>query len=299
MKYETGKPRDPRFIQMLIDEYQNTNISLKDLSMKYHTDAHYQFKLHNIPIRTKGQQRILTRKGCFQYNWKGEEIKTEEQAYIAGLLLSDGYVGDLQMGLRLKKTDKELLTQIKDYFCPEITLQEDNKSYTFVISSMEICENFTNLGIPKRKTGKDISIPVMDKSLLRHFIRGYFDGDGSVFKSLNGNSSVLMANICCVTPNLLEEMQAILIENSIGSRINKENRKGRRMRIPGNRTAICSFDMYRLFVRAKEDVEKFYHFMYDDCHIYLERKRKVFEDNENLFRYSRPRKVYVNTELTA
>ena len=39
MQYKICTPRDPRFIQMLVDEYNTTNISLLDLSRKYHTDA--------------------------------------------------------------------------------------------------------------------------------------------------------------------------------------------------------------------------------------------------------------------
>lgn len=34
MKYQICTPRDPRFIQMLVNEYNTTNISLKDLSKK-------------------------------------------------------------------------------------------------------------------------------------------------------------------------------------------------------------------------------------------------------------------------
>lgn len=41
MEYKVCTPRDPRFVQMLVDEYNNTNISLHDLSKKYHTDAGY------------------------------------------------------------------------------------------------------------------------------------------------------------------------------------------------------------------------------------------------------------------
>lgn len=287
MQYKICTPRDPRFIQMLVDEYNTTNISLHNLSKKYHTDAGYQFKIHNIPKRGTGEQKSLTRTNCITLNWSFETIETEEQAYIAGLLFADGYISYKQIGLRLKKTDKQLIQKIRDYFSPEITLHEDSISNSFVISSDIACKNLKQLG--KVKTGEHIRMPQMDKSLVRHFIRGYFDGDGTIFVC-NSKTKTFKANICCVTTDILEEFQTELQEYGISSTINKENRKGKTMRVPEG-TCVCSFDMYRLFIRKKDSVEKFYHYLYNDCNIYMERKRKVFEDNKELFIYLKPRKI--------
>ena len=287
MKYKICTPRDPRFVQMLVDEYNTTNISLHDLSKKYHTDAGYQFRIHNIPKRGTGEQKILTRTNCIVLNWNFETIETEEQAYIAGLLFADGYVSRRQIGLRLKEVDKSLVKKIKDYFSTEITLQEDSVSASFVISSETACSNIKQLG--KVKTGEHIKIPQMDKSLIRHFIRGYFDGDGTIFVC-NTKIKRFKANICCVTTDILNEIQKELQENGISCTINKENRKGKTMRVPEG-TCICSFDMYRLFIRKKDSVEKFYHYLYDNCNIYMERKRKVFEENKELFTYLKPMKI--------
>jgi len=288
MEYKICAPRDPRFIQMLVDEYNNTNISLKDLSKKYHTDAYYEFKIHNIPIRPKGVQRSLTRINCITLNWNFESIETEEQAYITGLLFADGYTSHMQIGLKLKRSDKTLLKRVKNYFSPNITIQEQSNGFGFVISSDIACKNLKQLG--KVKTGEPIHIPQMKDSLIRHFIRGYFDGDGTIFVCNNNNVKFFKSNICCVTTSILEEFQQQLQANDICCTINKENRKGKTMRVPEG-TCICTFDMYRLFIRKKDSIKKFYHYLYDNCNIYMERKRKVFEDNKELFNYIRPKKI--------
>lgn len=288
MEYKICTPRDPRFVQMLIDEYNNTNISLHDLSKKYHTDAGYQFKIHNIPKRSSGEQKSLTRTNCINLNWNFESIETEEQAYITGLLFADGYMTHMQVGLKLKISDILLVKYIRDYFSSEITLNVESKSCGFVISSDRACKNLKKLG--KVKTGEPIHIPQMNKSLIRHFIRGYFDGDGTIFVCKNNNVKFFKSNICCVTTSILEEIQKLLQENNICSTINKENRKGKTMKIPEG-TCVCSFDMYRLFIRKKDSMERFYHYLYDDCNIWLERKRKVFENNKELFTYIKPRKI--------
>lgn len=288
MEYKICTPRDPRFVQMLVNEYNSTNISLQDLSKKYHTDAGYQFKIHNIPKRSKGIQHSLTRVGCISLNWSFETIETEEQAYITGLIFADGYSSNSQMGIRLKKCDKKLIERVKNYFSTEIKLQENKADFGFVISSEKACENLKRVG--KKKTGEPISIPKMNPSLVRHFIRGYFDGDGTIFVCKSGKNHIFKSNICCVTVNILEEFKAILQKNNIDCSINKENRKGKVMRTP-NGICTCSFDMYRLFICKKDSLERFYHFLYDDCTIWMERKRKIFEDNKELFTYLKHRRI--------
>lgn len=289
MQYKICTSRDPRFVQMLIDEYNSTNISLAALSKKYHTDAWYQFKIHNVPKKSSGVQKSLTRTGCIKLNWNFDKIESEEQAYITGLLFADGYISRKQIGLRLKSSDKSLLEKVKNYFSEDILLQESKTGYKFLISSDIACKNLKRLG--KVKTGEPIHIPQMNKSLIRHFIRGYFDGDGTIFVCNNGrNNKSFKANICCVTTNILKEFQSILQENDIDSTINKENRKGKMMKTPSG-LCLCAFDMYRLFIRKKSSLLKFYHFLYDDCTMYIERKRNVFENNMELFTYIRPMRI--------
>lgn len=298
MKYEIGEPRDPRFVQMLVNEYNTTNISLRDLSRKYHTDAFYQFKIHHIPNRSKGEQRSLTRKGCISLNWNGTCIETEEQAYISGLLLADGYVSDTQVGLRLKKSDKKLIVKVKNYFSTEIQLQEDDNSFAFVVSSKQLCLNLMKLGIVKGKTHQELHIPHMSPCLVKHFIRGFFDGDGSIYLNRSGVYTSIRCNICSPTKNILEEIQKVFIQNNIHSTINKESRIGRYTVFSSGNRVICTSDMYRIFIRSKNAVAKLYNFLYGSASIFLERKKAVFEDNKDLLTYQKQRKVYANTELT-
>ena len=288
MQYKICTPRDPRFIQMLVDEYNTTSISLQDLSKKYHTDAYYQFKIHNIPKRKANIQHAISRGGCIELNWNFESIRNEKEAYITGLLFADGYISTSQIGLRLKKSDKNLLETVKNYFSTRITLQENNVGVSFTVSSEIACENLKNLG--KVKTGIPFHIPPMDKSLIRHFIRGYFDGDGTIFVCKSRETKFFKANICCVTTDILEEFKSLLNAENIECSINKEIRKGKIMKVPQG-TCTGNFDMYRLFIRKKGSVERFYHYLYDDTSIYLERKKKVFEDNIELFSYLRSKMI--------
>lgn len=118
------------------------------------------------------------------------------------------------------------------------------------------------------------------KDLLRHFIRGYFDGDGTVFK----DRKYLKTNICSICKEMLLDIQKIYIENNIESRINVEIRYGKKCIDPQGNISKTHKDMFRLYVSKKHEIYKLYNFMYDNSNIYLERKFKKFKDNIELIK---------------
>ena len=95
--------------------------------------------------------------------------------------MADGHISGNQAGIKLKKSDKTLVEKIKNCFSEEIKLQQDENSSHFVVFSLQVCENMEKLGVLRHKTLKELHIQEMPKVLIRHFIRGYFDVDGSIF----------------------------------------------------------------------------------------------------------------------
>lgn len=294
------RKRDLNFIKQLEKEYRE-GASLKELSLKYKTDCNYQFKKEGIKKRSKEELKHWKeqkRPGRIKLNWNCKKISNETEAYIAGIFYADGYNSKKsQFGIRLKYVDKDLVIKLKNYFSDKIKLQisKDQTSVSFVVSSSEACLNLYNIGCVCNKTNKELKIPVLDKTLIRHFIRGFFDGDGSIIKCNTKSGVFLRCNICSPTVKILEDFQKVLKEYDIVSFINKENRKGKLMHTP-NGKSICTKDMYRLYIRRKADIQKFFDFLYKDATIFLERKFKVFIDNKDSLKYKKPR--YANTEAS-
>lgn len=275
--------RSKEEILVMYEEYLNGSTT-KEINKKYNISILRFFRKYNLETRKYGNFNYEFRSNSIKLNYMFESIKNEEEAYIAGIFMADGYVGKQQLGLTLKKSDKEIVEKVKKYFSEQITLQEDSVSYCFVVSSTMACDNAVKLGILRNKSRKEQSIPLMDKSLLSHFIRGYFDGDGSVFVcNLKENKNRLRLNICSSKENILIEIQDVLMKNGIRSKINKENRIGKEFKLPQGGTTISTQDMYRLYVNRNEDIKKFKEFMYTDSSLFLKRKKDIFYDNENLY----------------
>ena len=287
------RPRSKEFKEILANEYRNSNISIKELSEKYHTDAAYQLKSIGVSLKGRGVQKMISRKGCISYKWNADEIMTEEQAYTIGFFMADGYNTGLQAGLKVKASDSCVLERMKDCFSSEIKLQEEKSSKSFVISSTVICNNLRDLGIIEQKSHNEKHIPALSKELIRHFIRGYFDGDGTVFICKTKSNRFLKCNICSSTLNILKEIQKVFQGNGIDTSIDKEQRIGKEYYINQSGVSIATMDMFRLFIRRKYAIERLYHYLYDGATIYLPRKYEVFANNESLFQYRQ-----ANTELT-
>ena len=109
-----------------------------------------------------------------------ENIDNQDKAYFLGLMFSDGSVNSNCNQCYLKLKDEDVIIKFKealkcDY--PIIYKEFPWKSYTLEISSKKICNDLVNLGCVPNKT-KVLRFPNLKKGLIRHFIRGYFDGDG-------------------------------------------------------------------------------------------------------------------------
>lgn len=126
-----------------------------------------------------------------------ENIVTEIQAYILGLHTADGCIDDKKQmfRLRLKLEDTDTIYLVKDIIALDARIYIDNarpitKNGIVIgkntgdcgidIYSKKIKDDLTNLHVGHRKTYNEIPLPNINQELIRHFIRGYFDGDGSM-----------------------------------------------------------------------------------------------------------------------
>lgn len=132
----------------------------------------------------------LVRKAFF------DDIQTELQAYLLGFYAADGSFNAKRntLAVKVSECDKEIIDLYKiispKAYCQhlEATKMIGPKGREINIKPVEriniankhLGETLVRLGMGERKTYKDLSIPPMNDDLIRHFVRGYFDGDGCI-----------------------------------------------------------------------------------------------------------------------
>ena len=205
-----------------------------------------------------------------------DKIDTQEKAYILGLLYADGWnqTDRNVVGIGLKESDKEILDKITSLIQPTKPLgyykknklkrgfENSQNEYRLVIANKRISERLVELGCGKAKT-HNLTFPTEEQvpsCLIRHFVRGYFDGDGSVYGDKQKQLSFVG------TIDFLLPLQQVLIkelgfsETKLDQRHKDRDNKIRSLKYGGNNQCI-----------------KFREWLYKDATIYLERKKNVFD----------------------
>lgn len=114
---------------------------------------------------------------------------SNEMAYVLGYFAADGCMFINPRGSKyvsFTSTDKEILEKVKQTLQSghKLTLRKHrNKnwkdSFTLQIGSKEMYGDLIALGFMQNKASR-FSLPKIPEKYASHFIRGYFDGDGSV-----------------------------------------------------------------------------------------------------------------------
>jgi hypothetical protein len=115
-------------------------------------------------------------------------VDSETKAYFLGLIAADGWINRNSVFLALKESDSAILDEIRQRAVPFIPLQRYAPGRMNVegqcrlaITSKQWINNLQALGITARKslTMGDVTSNI-PRDVQHHFVRGYFDGDGSI-----------------------------------------------------------------------------------------------------------------------
>lgn len=215
-------------------------------------------------------------------NYKNElsVIDTQEKAYLLGQIYGDGYngcaKGSYKFTMASINTDIEVYKKLADLF-PFLKLKTYNSHSNMIYlenHEKSLYLDLKNLGMLSNKTKKDITgefhFPNLREDLISHFIRGYFDADGSAWYPTRVRSrNNLHIEFGCATKNFLLKLKEILDANNIHFTWRERIKKA------GNGKYYYS---YILFSSNREISLKFANYIYKNASIYLPYKHnKCYE----------------------
>lgn len=194
-------------------------------------------------------------------------IDTEKKAYFLGLMFADGNLHrdkNKSPTVRLTSINKEILVEFKKALKSTYPIKREyhkvfkKECFKFSFVSQSIFTDLENLGCTERKS-LTIEFPKLLSELIPHFIRGYFDGDGTVgYYKTNTKWMRLMSGFCCGSNGFLEKLSSYLPTNK--KNVTKRSKDGL------NKLCFSSYDSVKL-----------YEYMYKDATIFLDRKKVMFE----------------------
>lgn len=214
-------------------------------------------------------QRLNRRKYDLDDNFF-DKIDTEAKAYWLGFIYADGYVQSLEdkIGISLNFNDKEHLEKFAQQvnFTGEVKDYEEKQGYAtgelysrILMTSKQMKQSLIKLGVSERKTDilKFPSSNQVPVNLIWHFVRGYFDGDGSLtYGHVQKNG---MQNYFIKITGTLDMIQNI--QKLFQTTVKEEQRYPER-----------NVNNYTITIGGNIQVKRILDSLYDNATIYLERK---------------------------
>lgn len=194
---------------------------------------------------------------------------SEQSCYWAGFLAADGNVDSKnRIRLMLKYDDLSHLEKFKNFLQSTHTISTNTEKYnrcSFEFTNKEMCEVLSfNFGIIPNKTDK-LEFPVyIPTKYLVHYIRGYFDGDGSICESFSNKNSVT-ASIYATFASGSKQFSNSLYEYLK----NTLNLGGHLQEFEGSTKWQIKYNT--------NDAKILLQFLYEDCTVYLDRKFALYQ----------------------
>lgn len=191
---------------------------------------------------------------------------TPEMAYWWGFLYADGYVDrDKSLIVNLKNSDHSHLQSLLKFLHSQAPIRISTnyigttgyKRSTLYVTDRHLASKLQALGIVKGRTKFDRVISQLPNELASHWIRGVFDGDGSIdFRIGNGQPRWRLIGQL----EMLEWVRLQLLP-VVSTQSPKIHRSG----------------MYYLTISGRRKVSRVGEFIYADALVYLDRKCDLIE----------------------
>lgn len=229
----------------------------------------------------KKRNAIFCSKGCsVSYRQDARdpnflEEKNELSAYLVGFILADGSISQ-QKGkkkrMTLANTDFDIMNKLHPIISPSRKLyvrtmkkKEHNTIYSLVNTNKEVLNTLSELGIKERKS-LDVEMPNIQSNLLRHFIRGVFDGDGSIITyDVQNKWSYKKVSFTSGSKSFSTSLRDILVEKGFHPGLHQDSRDTNKS--------------YYVVMNKGDEIQALGEWMYSNSNWYIERKRKVFLDD--------------------
>lgn len=249
-------------IQFIIQKYCKEGWTLEETAKTLHT------KSDKVSKKLKELGYEIKRRGTTTNRRLEEDyfsiIDTEEKAYFLGLLFADGSVNinsgkrNPSIRLELVESDKAVLEKLRNELKIDSKLRYDkranrkNGTYMLSVRSKKIADDLAKFNIVPNKTYL-VNNVIIPQGFEKEFLRGYIDGDGSIYEDKLWHVSITGHSYDVITQ----------VKTLMNDLINKSN----------DRKVTCYNNVYKYTLNGS-DALKLLYILYNDAIIYIPRKRE-------------------------
>lgn len=259
------KEQKEKIVKLYVENKLSTTKIGKIMGCNYNKICHIldEFGIKRV---NNGQRKYHLNEKYF------DNIDTPNKAYVLGLFFADGcnFPPKGTACISLQESDKKLLEDISKEIESNNPLKiidqsnrksEKNYSYnnmcTLNMNSRHLCNSLEKLGAVRNKS-LVLEFPNIPKDLYSHFVRGYYDGDGSVYRYIKNENNKRITLTITSTENFCEKIKDI-VEKELGIYC-------------GIYDASCHNGITKVASITGTSAIKLMNWMYKDADLYLQRK---------------------------
>jgi hypothetical protein len=292
--------------EILKDRYLVQNKSLQDIAIEFNGTRTSICALMNkcgIERRSRSQARTMAiEQGKFGNAFQSDTNINEHffaewsegMAWVLGLLFTDGCLCKVKNGFRVtySTVDSELIDKVKalmnstrQAYFREQWQDKSKHIYSYPINRKKMTDDLIKLGLIERKS-LIMQFPLIPEKYVRHFIRGCWDGDGSIYIS----SGKVRASYVCGSYDFIKRFVHKLYENGIyrsyiSSSVNYNDRMIMRDQYQEGKYPLLihkapNASCYEIKIGDNEHLKLLHTYFYDgvDEQMYLKRKKMILEE---------------------
>lgn len=199
----------------------------------------------------------------FENGWNAEN------AYIFGWITSDGCLlkegrNKSAYAVRICSNDEDIIIWLHNKLCNGNKIYRHGENgFLIKYRNTESIKFMMDYGLKERKS-LDMKFPNIPNAFFGSFLRGYFDGDGSIVLRTTRYNIYGQASFTSGSFDFLQNLQEKLIEQNIDSHLYRDGR--------------VTNSSYYLRIIKRSELEKLFYLMYPgDCDVKLERKYNKFK----------------------
>jgi hypothetical protein len=235
----------------LINQHKSFTAAAKIL----HCDPEsVRLRAHNRKLGVKVAKHTPT------YNVNALLNEDATSYYLLGAYISDGNVEGGRGRAIINSVDKQWIYDIRDIVAPDGTVSQRGNAYYFRFSQPEMIEWLIKHECVPRKS-LTVKFPNIPEKYLPDFIRGVFDGDGSVSCKFYKNKSkysknqgtcckYITAYICGSSLSFMEQLNRKL--HSLGFSHQFKEQKLRNGKLKNGRIIFPRAPQYRIIFTSKQ-----------------------------------------------
>lgn len=198
-KYKVSKEDIER---VYIQDNLGTRLAAKKLGIGRPTMSKY-IDFYDIPRKKRGIYQKYYAKNNFFSQW------SSDMAYCLGFIAADGHVWKDRcfVTIGIHQRDITILEKIRDCISPTSPVRKTGDKCQLCFKSVQIHKDLNKLGVSHNKTFQ-LRLPKVPKKYFGDFIRGFFDGDGGIWKIKRKTRDPYIASgITCASKQFLLDLQ--------------------------------------------------------------------------------------------